>query len=54
MSREEAFKILIAQGYCNVGKELKCEDCPCYTGNTEVCPTSKEITEAVRLMEEEL
>jgi hypothetical protein len=54
MSREEALKILVAQGYCNVGKELSCKDCPCYTGNAEVCPTNQEITEAVRIIEQEL
>lgn len=54
MSREEAFKILIAQGYCSVGKELSCEDCPCSHTDTDLCLSTEEIVEAVRILEKEL
>ena len=57
MNRDEALKILIAQGYCNAGKELKCEDCPCHDSahpdDRSSCPSIKQIAAAVKVMEQE-
>lgn len=56
MSRTEALEILIAQGYCNSGGELRCEDCPLYDEeDDEKCKISeRRMAEAVRIMEKEI
>lgn len=56
MTKKEALKILIAQGYCNAGKELKCEDCICYDADLIedfiCCPTIAQTATAVKVIEQ--
>lgn len=55
MSRDEALKILLATGYCEGGKYLRCEDCPYYDADLiedlSCCPTEKQISVAVAVIE---
>lgn len=56
MTRKEALEILIAQGYCNAGRELRCEDCPLHDEeDDERCHISESrMAEAVRIIEKEM